>query len=163
MSEDDNNKPQVHREPLTPKQIKGLDLVVKALSKKYPYIVGWEKSDAFDKYETQMFINLIVDMNKLSEYFNSTIKSYWVEDLEEGKHDYSGGVYFLEDYATAEEIASQNRKQIGIRINESFKILPKEFQVWVTWTSPSYMLNPDGSYYQSLSHIDISTYFCKIF
>lgn len=152
-----------YRDPLNPKQIKGLDLVVKALSKKYPYIVGWEKSEVFDRYETQMFINLIVDMNKLSKHFDRPIKRYWVEDLEAGRTDYGNGIFFLENSDELDGTSTQNRREIEKRINDSYQLLPKEFQVWVTWTSPAYMLNPDGSYYQSLSNIDISTYFCKIF
>jgi hypothetical protein len=163
MSEDNNNKPQVLRDPLTPKQIKGLDLVVKGVSKKFPYIVGWEKSEVFEKYQTQMFIDLIVDMTKLSEYFDKSIKYYWVEDLEVGRRDFGGGIYFLNDNDDVENVALQNKKIIESRIDESFKLLPKEFQVWITWTSPSYMLNADGSYYQSISTIDVSSYFCKIF
>lgn len=163
MSEDNNNKPKVLRDPLNPKQIKGLDLVIKALNKKYPYIVGWQKSGVFDKYESQMFIDLIVDMDILSKYFDRPIKHYWVEDLEVGRTDYGAGVFFLEDSNGLDEASSQNRREVEKRINDTYHLLPKEFQVWVTWTSPAYMLNPDGSYYQSLSNIDISTYFCKIF
>jgi hypothetical protein len=162
MSED-NNKPIVLRDPLNPKQIKGIDLVVKAVSKQFPYIVGWKKSEVFDKYQTQMFIDLIVDMTKLSEYFDRPIKHYWVEDLVSGRTDYNCGVYYLSDSEDLDEVSIQNKKRIESRIDESFKLLPKEFQVWVTWTSPSYMLNADGSYYQSISTIDVSTYFCKIF
>lgn len=162
MSED-TSIAKGYRDPLNPKQIKGLDLVVKALSKKYPYIAGWEKSEFFDKYETQMFINLIVDMNKLSKYFDRPIKSYWVEDLEVGRTDYNAGAYYLNDSDELDDIVVKQRKEIETRINDSYKLLPKEFQVWVNWTSPAYMLNADGSYYQSLSNIDVGTFFCKIF
>lgn len=163
MSEDNNGSPKVHRDPLSPKQILGIDLVVKSISKKYPYVVGWKKSDVFDKYQSQMFIDLLVDMTKISNYFDRPIKTYWVEDLEVGRTDYNSGVFFLSDSADLDEIAVENRKWIEKRINETYKSLPKEFQVWVTWTAPSYMLNPDGSPYQSISTIDISTYFCKIY
>ena len=49
------------RPPLNPNQIKGIDMVVRGIQKKFPFIIGWEKSEVFDKYQTQMFINLISD------------------------------------------------------------------------------------------------------
>ena len=163
MSEDKNELPQVHREPLTPTQIRGIDLIFKGIRKIFPYVAGWRKSDSFDKYESQMFIDLIIDMNKLSKYHNRPIKHYWVEELETGRLDYGNGLFFLEDYESLDDKTSQNRRFIESRINETYKMLPKEFQVWVTWSGPKYMTNPDGTNYQSVSTIDISNYFCKIF
>ena len=130
MSTDSETK--AIRPPLNPSQIKGLDLVVKGVSKKYPYIIGWEKSDVFEKYQSQMFINLIVDMTKLSEFHNGEIKPYWVEDLEIGRNDSSGGTFFLENHEDVQEIASTNRRNLEKRINDIYKSLPKEYQVFVT-------------------------------
>lgn len=153
---------RTHREPLSPNQIKGLDLVVKGVGKKYPFIVGWEKSEVFEKYQSQMFINLIVDMVKLSEYYNEEIKDYWVEDLEKGRYDSSGGSFYLENYEDVYETARKNRRNIEKRINDIYKSLPKEFQVFITWTGGVFTTSSTDKY-TSLSSVDIHTYYLKIF
>jgi hypothetical protein len=157
-----SSETKVTRPPLSPNQIKGIDLVVKGISKKYPYIIGWEKSSVFEKYQSQMFINLIVDMNKLSEYHNSPIKSYWVDDLIEGRYDSIGGAFYLINYDEIEDIARDNRKNLEKRINDIYKSLPKEFQVFITWEGGAFT-NSKGEHYATLSNIDIHTYYVKIF
>ena len=157
-----NSETKTTRAPLNPTQIKGIDLVVKGISKKFPFITGWEKSEVFEKYQSQMFINLIVDMVKLSEYYNGKIKHYWVEDLEEGRNDSGGGTFFLENHEDIQEIAYTNRRNMEKRINDIYISLPKEFQVFVEWTGGAFS-HPDGKPYTTLSNIDIHTYYVKIF
>lgn len=55
-------------------QIQGLNLIVKTLNKKYPFIVGWEFKDNDPlKYITMVILQLIIDVNKLSEYVNKPV------------------------------------------------------------------------------------------
>jgi hypothetical protein len=48
---------------------KGIDLTIKFLSKKFPFIVGWKFADPIDKYEHSIYINLKVDLEKVKEYY----------------------------------------------------------------------------------------------
>lgn len=151
------------RPPLNPIQIKGIDMVVRGVQKKFPFIIGWEKSEVFDKYQTQMFINLIVDMNKLSKYYNGPIKHYWVEDLEQGRGDSGGGTFYLENHEDIQEISFKNRRGIESFINDVYVLLPKQFQVFVEWSGGSFMFGPNDEPYTSVSSIDVHSYSLKIF
>lgn len=48
----------------------GINITVKSLSKKYPFIIGWEFDGDIEKYEYSTFINLIIDKQKVSEYYD---------------------------------------------------------------------------------------------
>lgn len=154
---------KAERDPLTPNQVKGIDMVIKAIGKKYPYVVGWEKSEVFDKYQSQMFINLIVDMTKFAKYYNSPIKSYWADDLIEGRYDSLGGAFYLENYYEIRDEAYEVKKKIEKRIQEMYNYLPKDFQVFVKWSGDSFIISDTEGYYKSVSNIDIHNCFVKIF
>jgi hypothetical protein len=47
----------------------GLDLVFKKLSKVYPFVTGWKLEDDYDSYKTTLFINIIIDYDKLIELY----------------------------------------------------------------------------------------------
>lgn len=60
-------------EELTDKQRTGFDIIIKSLQKKYPFIVGWDEHSHWRDYFATIFIDLLVDVDKLSEYFNSPL------------------------------------------------------------------------------------------
>ena len=49
---------------------KGIDIAVKILKKRYPFIVGWEYSNDPDKWAYKIYINLEVDHIKSMEFYN---------------------------------------------------------------------------------------------
>jgi hypothetical protein len=59
---------------LTPNEIKGVDLIVKALKKKYKFIQGWEPDKDYIIYDNTLFIHLLVDYDKVSDYFGMRIR-----------------------------------------------------------------------------------------
>ena len=59
---------------LTPNEIRGIDLVVKALKKKYDFIIGWEPVNDYRKYHNTLFIAIKMDMEKVSDYFGFRIR-----------------------------------------------------------------------------------------
>jgi hypothetical protein len=59
---------------LTPNEIRGVDLIVKSLMKKYNFIQGWEPDDEYMKYDNTLFIHLLVDYDKVSDYFGMRIR-----------------------------------------------------------------------------------------
>lgn len=62
----------------TDKQIRGIDLTIKALSKKFPFIEGWEFTEDFIKYDVSLYINLYVDLDELKEYVGEKeVKEYY--------------------------------------------------------------------------------------
>lgn len=65
--------------------LKGISIAVKATSKAYPFIVGFELNGDVNKYEYSTYIDLIIDLQKLSDliksdnFCKSIIKSMYVE------------------------------------------------------------------------------------
>ena len=59
---------------LTPNEIRGVDLIVKSLKKKYNFIKGWEPVDDYTKYYNTLFIHLLVDYDMVSDYFGMRIR-----------------------------------------------------------------------------------------
>jgi len=53
---------------LTDSQEKGIDLVIKALNKKFPFIIDWGEYKHWREYSTTLFIDLVVDLNKYGQY-----------------------------------------------------------------------------------------------
>jgi hypothetical protein len=65
---------------ITPIKRKGIELAVKGLNKTYPFIIGY-KDDESDQYESAHYVDLIVDLNKLSDYMGVPINPYWSNEL----------------------------------------------------------------------------------
>ena len=65
---------------ITEDQQKGLDMMVKVLSKKYPYIIGSSPNiKDFKEYSTLFTIKLIVSKSKLKEHFKQKVDYNWTE------------------------------------------------------------------------------------
>lgn len=58
----------VYKRELSLEKIKGIDIVVKSISKKYPFIKGWEFNDNWESWETLIVINFFVDYNEFKKY-----------------------------------------------------------------------------------------------
>ena len=63
---------------ITPIKRKGIEIAVRGLAKTYPFVIGY-KDDTSDQYQSSHYIDLIIDLNKLSEYMNTPINPYWEE------------------------------------------------------------------------------------
>jgi len=62
---------------ITPMKRRGIDMAVKGLKKTYPFVMGYE-DDITDQYVSAHYVDLIVDLNKLSEYMDVPVNPYWV-------------------------------------------------------------------------------------
>lgn len=70
----------IFRDEPTENQLKGIDMLLKTVHKKYPYIVGWEFTDNEpNRYSTIVGIDIVVDVDKLSDYFKVPVISYFSE------------------------------------------------------------------------------------
>jgi hypothetical protein len=59
---------------LTPNEIKGINLIVKSLAKKYKFITGWSTDDEYRKYDNTLFVTIKIDYDKVSDYFGMRIR-----------------------------------------------------------------------------------------
>lgn len=64
-------------EQLTKKQERALDKMIKAVSRRFPFITGWKPSEDFLSYDTMLNIDFIVDVDKLGEFFKTEPNPYY--------------------------------------------------------------------------------------
>ena len=62
---------------ITPTKRKGIDIAVRATTKLFPFITGYEDDTSVETYDSAHYIDLIVDLKKLSEYMDIPINPYW--------------------------------------------------------------------------------------
>lgn len=117
---------------ITPNQRRGIDLVVKALKKKYDFITGWDFNDDDLKYENTLFIALTIDSNKTSDYYGFRIRPTIKRFLDE-KDDYWYGrgitnptVYL--DLPEGNDDGYQSKVNMNGLANTLYKQIPEELQ-----------------------------------
>ena len=65
---------------LTDDQQKGLDMMVKVLSKKYPFIIGVSPNmNDFEEYSTLFTLRLIISKSKIEDRFKQKLDYRWGE------------------------------------------------------------------------------------
>ena len=66
---------------ITPIKRKGIDMAVNGLKKPYPFVLGY-KDDTSDQYKSSHYIDLVIDIEKLSKYMDVPIIPYWKQYVE---------------------------------------------------------------------------------
>lgn len=64
-------------EQLTKKQERALDKMIKAVSRRFPFITGWKPSEDFLAYDTMLNIDFTIDVDKLGEFFKAEPNPYY--------------------------------------------------------------------------------------
>jgi hypothetical protein len=93
---------------------KGIDITIKILKKSYPYIIGWK---LISERPFDVEIIIICDIEKLKEFYNSELKSYY----EKNKDELSN-----EDYPYAVSILNIKNEMTNDEMYEDYKILKNE-------------------------------------
>ena len=139
---------------ITPIKRKGIEMAVKGLRKKFPFIKGYEDDDSVDKYESAHYIDLIIDLNKLSDYMDVPVNPFWkvhasdpqyrkiyaiwsyLKFHEEDEYKYDKNISTHPGYVLGEEIKST--------LNTMYDYLPEEYKLY--YTSSTSFLNPPPIY-----------------
>ena len=134
---------------ITPMQRKGIELAVKGLHKKYPFVIGY-KDDEVNEYESSHYIHLILDLHKVSEYLGAPIIPYFEDYVKKGNSDL---VYALWSYLKFEDdrlsdIASHPgyilQEELKDLLQTLYKYLPEQFRMRYRFgDDPSYSLEND--------------------
>ncbi len=117
---------------LTKKQMRSVDMMVNALKKKYPFILGWKPSDDFLKYDTMLNIDFMVDYKMLANFFGIETNKHWEGHLDtEGPYEtYTlGGLFDYDDNPQLKDLSyntTDNMERLMTDVNEQ---LPEEFQI----------------------------------
>lgn len=109
------------------KQIKGIDLVVKALSKSYPFIKGWNFYK--ETYSSIIFLSLTIDIKELTEYVKGRLDPYWAERLKEKPESvYSLGLIISD--VPVENDVRKLRDNIENKAVKLYQSLPDELAIY---------------------------------
>jgi len=121
------------------KQLRGITLVVQALSKKYNFIEGWEFISDLHRYEFVLFINLIVNPTKFINYYElkeENINDRLLKNFEVGT--LFSLVNFGLTFGTDEQkkiweekfnFFYEEKKIMENQIDNFYKMLPEDLQV----------------------------------
>ena len=123
---------------LTKDQTKGIDLIVKAVMKKHPFIKGGELNDDYKKFEAVLFIDLNVDWFQLTEENGHKLGDPWVQDYETNgpsalsTSTLSGFIHRDEIYYGPDDIFQlyyDLSNQINNELNQMYDFLPDNMKV----------------------------------
>jgi len=59
----------LNEEVSKPQIDKGIDIVVNGLKNEFPFVVGWQLHDDYDEYMTNIYIDLVVEYEKVKEFY----------------------------------------------------------------------------------------------
>lgn len=117
---------------ITKKEIKGIDIIIKSIAKKYKFIKKWKLSDDYSKYKVTIFIDLYIDYELLSEFSGFEFDPYWKKAYLENPEKFARTsvfyVYFLPNNSKEKDKKSIELKENIINeINELYEHLPDGF------------------------------------
>jgi hypothetical protein len=115
-----------HREKFGENQLKGINLVVKATAKKYPFIIGWELPKGWDNYSNITQISLIIDLDKVGEYYDIEMDDYWLNKWKDKSEFQETSFIFTLSKSNRNESMSETKK-IRETLSKFYERLPDEF------------------------------------
>jgi hypothetical protein len=127
------------------KQIKGIDLAVRATKKVFPFIKGWEFTPDWEKYSTVIYINLYIDFIALGKFLNMEVREYWLERVESGEEIVSGallspfdwGDYGTDNWEKISDISHNLRLKINDTLSKAYQFIPDDMSVFYSFGTGS--------------------------
>ena len=132
---------------ITPMKRKGIDMAVKGLRKTYPFVLGYE-DDPGDAYVSSHYIDLIIDLQKLSDYMDVPVNPYWVNfaSQPEYRRIYAIWSYLKFPYEVSETNIREHPgfilgEEIMSSLETLYEYLPEEYKLYYT-SNTSYISPP---------------------
>lgn len=103
---------------------KGIDLVIKILKKTYPFIIGWELGNDGN---FSIDINIICDIEKLKEFYNSDLSDYHKRnknELSNEDYPYAVSILNIRNEMTSDEMF-EDYKKLKQELNDIYEMLPE--------------------------------------
>jgi hypothetical protein len=134
---------------ITPMKRRGIDMAVKGLKKTYPFVIGYE-DDSGDQYDASHYIDLIIDLQKLSEYMNVPVNPYWVNFASQPEYRRIYSLWSYLKFPNEEEydknIANHPGYQLGkdvmYLLESIYEYIPEDYKLFYTFTSEFSPDNP---------------------
>ena len=125
---------------------KGIDLAIKLLKKSYPYIIGWEIND---ERTYTIYLNIICDIKKLKEFYNSDLKTYYLrheDDLYKDILAYAPSVLKISETMDQDE-KYKEYSEMKQELNDIYQMLPDNLIQKDRYNDPK-ELDPDKFMYR---------------
>jgi len=103
---------------------KGIDLAIKILKKTYPFIIGWELG-IYGNFSID--INIICDIEKLKEFYNSDLSDYHKRnknELSNEDYPYAVSILNIRNETTSDEMF-EDYKKLKQELNDIYEMLPE--------------------------------------
>lgn len=114
--------------PMSKIQFRGVELVIKAIMKKYDFIKGWEPYQHHENYENILFIDLIMDYQQFADNFNYYFTRYkYVRITSSGIVPYVERSKGVTDPELLDHV-KKIREDIEGSINLLYQSLPDEYK-----------------------------------
>ena len=120
-------------EQLTKKQERALDKMIKAVSRRFPFITGWKPSVDFLAYDTMLNIDFIIDYEKLAKFFNADTDNSWKRIIEDEGGSYPmyslGGPFNYEKFPHIKDLSFDTTENIERLLNAVNEELPEDMKI----------------------------------
>ena len=134
---------------ITPIKRKGIEMAVKGLSKTYPFVKGYRDDESVDKYESAHYIDLIIDLDKLSEYMGVEVNPFWKEHSSEPQYQKIYAIWsylrFPDEVDYTKDISKHPGYILGQDIthllNTIYDFLPEQYKLYYK-SNTSYITPP---------------------
>jgi hypothetical protein len=120
---------------------KGIDIVVNGLKNEFPFVVGWQLHDNYDAYITSIYIDLVVEYEKVKEFYGLEIKERY--DLEYIKNKQVAYVLSPFEYERYFDPYIESQK-LGEYVFEMYEYIPDELKLEESRTYGSVRTNYKG-------------------
>jgi len=103
---------------------KGINLAIKILKKSYPFIIGWELG-IYGNFSID--INIICDIEKLKEFYNSDLSDYHKRnknELSNEDYPYAVSILNIRNEMTSDEMF-EDYKKLKQELNDIYEMLPE--------------------------------------
>ena len=137
--EDEIKTPNI-KDEITPKEHKGLTMIIKGLSKKYPFITVWKPIDGYRNWEGCIFMTLMIDPYKLGEHFKCPLLNWWGESFKNNPQEYDGQKFYslksyLPDGCLDYDTANNIKKKMEESLQLMYEHFPEQYSKYYTHTS----------------------------
>ena len=131
---------------ITPMKRKGIEMSVKGLHKKFPFVIGY-RDDITEQYSSAHYIDLIINLDKLSEYMDVPVRPYWKEVIKNnpsGEMVYAMYAFlnFEDDYRDLQDNPGYVlQEEMRDTLNGIYSFLPDEYKMFYEsnsgWIAPT--------------------------
>jgi hypothetical protein len=122
----------------TDNQLKWIGIAVKTAKKIYPFIKGWKLTSDYERYDTHLYIDLIVDFEELYDFYGIKMKDYFINKKIENPNDLKTsallafgdwGEYNSEEYNKMADKSYNEGIELKKSIEDAYTYIPEDMVI----------------------------------